>query len=71
MPLEDRVLYMVDPDFAIELGVEPPKCVVCGGQIRTPPADWDGGSLRHMIGNACHWVREGLISETLNRRLGP
>jgi len=54
MAPEDVVLFLADPNFAAELGIEAPLCVKCGGEIREPPSDWDGENpLRHLIPLVC------------------
>lgn len=46
---EDALLYMADPEYAASLGITPPLCRKCGGEIRRPPSTWTGEPLVHAI----------------------
>ena len=48
--LASVALFLEDPHLAIELGFEPPRCSVCGGQLMSPPRDWDGLiAIKHLF----------------------
>lgn len=54
MSPEDVALYRADPDYAATLGIDPPTCTQCGGEIKDPPPDWDGKApLRHLFAFVC------------------
>lgn len=50
MSEEDLLLFRLDREFAISIGIKPPRCYKCNGDILSPPGDWNGkDALRHAL----------------------
>ena len=64
---EDLALFKADPLYAIALGIAPPRCTVCDGDMAGD--GWDGETpMRHLLSCACKWVKEGAIAPRLEDR---